>query len=118
MKKEIDVRTMTDDELDDMMTNVIDEREGTRDGTKKAERLDDLYYRVDAEIQRRKRRDEHARWRERPLTSFKTGIRIPYKNTGIELVEWKCPTCCHRWWEYSDATEYPESCPLCGLTLE
>ena len=50
-------------------------------------------------------------------TYCKTGVRIPYKDTGTELVEWKCPYCCHRWWEYSDADEYPEACPLCGLSL-
>lgn len=51
------------------------------------------------------------------LSYLKTGVRIPYKNTGIELVEWKCPTCMHRWFEYSDAPEYPLVCPLCGITL-
>ena len=107
MEEEIDVRTLTDDFLAELMTNVINEREGTRDGTKKAERLDELYLIVDREQSRR-----------RILSKCKTGVRIPYLGTDWELVEWKCPTCCHRWWEYSDATEYPESCPLCGLTLE
>lgn len=51
------------------------------------------------------------------LSYLKTGARIPYKNTGIDLVEWKCPTCMHRWWEYSDEQEYPLCCPLCGVTL-
>jgi len=48
------------------------------------------------------------------VARHRTGDRILYKNTGKELVEWKCPVCCHRWWEYSDADEYPEVCPLCG----
>ncbi len=50
-----------------------------------------------------------------PVISYlKTGARIQYKDTVVDLVEWRCPDCCHRWWEYSDAGEYPECCPLCG----
>lgn len=50
-------------------------------------------------------------------SNYKTGVRIDYK--GItELVEWKCPYCCHRWFEYADADEYPEVCPLCGIDIE
>ncbi len=54
------------------------------------------------------------------LAYLKTGKRIPYRdrNTGreTELVEWGCPdpSCLHSWWEYADADEYPECCPLCG----
>ena len=45
----------------------------------------------------------------------KTGLRIPYPGTKqFELVEWKCPECKHRWFEYSDEAEDPESCPLCS----
>ena len=50
-------------------------------------------------------------------TDNKTGVRIPYENTGIELVEWKCPYCCHRWFEYSDDEDYPNVCPVCGSDL-
>lgn len=49
--------------------------------------------------------------------SCKTGDRIPYKDTGIELVEWKCPTCKHRWWEYDDEKEALIVCPRCGCDL-
>ena len=49
---------------------------------------------------------------------MKTGIRIPYGKTGIELVEYKCGCCCHRWFEYSDASDYPELCPLCGASYD
>lgn len=52
------------------------------------------------------------------LSYLKTGVRIPYKKTGIDLVEWKCPNCMHRWFEYSDEPEYPHVCPLCGLDLD
>lgn len=58
----------------------------------------------------------------RLLSDCKTGTRIPYtsKVTGwdVELVEWKCPTCMHRWFEYSDAWDYPVVCPLCGSNLD
>ena len=47
----------------------------------------------------------------------KTGVRINYKNV-TELVEWKCPCCLHRWYEYADEPEYPETCPLCGVSLD
>lgn len=58
-----------------------------------------------------------------PVISYlKTGVRIPYPSKfpqyQTELVEWKCPACCHRWFEYSDAAEYPTVCPLCGLDLD
>lgn len=53
-----------------------------------------------------------------PVVSYlKTGVRIQYGKTGIDLVEWKCPDCRHRWWEYSDEQEYPSVCPLCGCGL-
>ena len=62
---------------------------------------------------------ERDRLNDYPVISYlKTGVRIPYKDTGWELVEWKCPTCCHRWWEYSIEPEYPTVCPLCGMDLD
>ena len=51
------------------------------------------------------------------LSDLKTGERIPYKDTGWELVEWECPVCKHRWWEYSCALDYPYQCPMCGSFL-
>ena len=55
-------------------------------------------------------------------SACKTGTRIPYPaviaGRRVELVEWKCPTCMHRWFEYSDEPEYPEVCPLCGCSLQ
>lgn len=66
----INVKFMTDDELDDMMTNIINDREGTKDGTKKAERLDELYLDVDNEIQARK---AAGTWFAEDQTIFDTG---------------------------------------------
>ena len=64
----------------------------------------------------------------RLLSDNKTGTRFPKPSVwnvpnnivqwdSIEFVEWKCPTCNHRWLEYSDEPECPEACPLCGCGL-
>lgn len=50
----MDVRKLTDDELADALTNIINDREGVRDGTRRAERLDDLYYKITNEQVRRR----------------------------------------------------------------
>ena len=64
---------------------------------------------------------ERDRNNDYPTISYlKTGERIPYRGIGdgrIDLVEWKCPLCLHRWWEYSDEQEYPSVCPMCGCGL-
>lgn len=57
-----------------------------------------------------------AKFLNNSKTIFKTGSEIKI-NDELSLVEWKCPTCKHRWWEYSDALEYPEVCPLCECWL-
>ena len=51
------------------------------------------------------------------LTGNQTGEKVSYRDTGIDLVEYKCPECKHRWWEYSDADEKPETCPRCGCGI-
>ena len=57
----------------------------------------------------------------RLLSDNKTGTRymltVDMEMDDVEIVEWKCPTCNHRWLEYSDEPEYPEVCPLCGCGL-
>ena len=45
---------MTDDELEDLYIDIIDQREKVQDGTPKADYLDDLYYEVISEIGARK----------------------------------------------------------------
>lgn len=45
---------MTDDELEDLYIDIVDQREGVPDGTPKARYLDDLYYEVISEIGARK----------------------------------------------------------------
>ncbi len=50
----INYKVMTDEELDEMYINIIDEREGVKDGSEKAEHLDELYLEVSKEIQERK----------------------------------------------------------------
>lgn len=47
--QEIIKETMCDI-LQEALTNVINEREGAKDGTKKAERLDELYLEIDNEL--------------------------------------------------------------------
>jgi len=47
---------MTDDELEDLYIDIIDQRERVPNGTPKADYLDDLYYEVISEIGARKRR--------------------------------------------------------------
>ena len=54
------------------------------------------------------------------MRDLKTGRTVDYtvwNGEPIFLVEWKCPECKHRWFEYSDEQEYPEVCPLCGSGL-
>lgn len=49
-----------------------------------------------------------------PVVSYlKTGNRINDIENSFDLVEWECPTCHHRWWERSDSSDYPTSCPIC-----
>lgn len=48
------IMKMSDDELEDMYINIIDEREGVPDGTPKADYLDDLYYEIITEMGARK----------------------------------------------------------------
>lgn len=55
------------------------------------------------------------------ITRHKTGVHVQYNSilgTKQDIEEWKCPVCCHRWFEYADADEYPEVCPLCGSYFE
>lgn len=103
MKEEINVRTMTDDALDELMTNVINEREGTRCGTKKAERLDELYCDIANEKSRRMQRvaedcAQSVRVLERLLTHMRAReitdeefmneeprIRLSYGDYDVEL---------------------------------
>lgn len=59
--------------------------------------------------------DHYDEWKW--LDACKTGSRIPYKDTGIDLAEWKCPTCKHRWWEYDDEKDAVMVCPRCGSRL-
>ena len=53
---DIDLSKLSDDELHDLMTDIINDREGVRDGTQKAERLDNWYWDVDNEIGKREGR--------------------------------------------------------------
>lgn len=34
-----------------------------------------------------------------------------------EYREYTCPNCCHKWLEDRDATDYPEYCPACGVSM-
>lgn len=52
----MDYTNLTNDELHDLMIDIINEREGTKNYTKKAEWLDEMYLDVDNEIQKRKGR--------------------------------------------------------------
>lgn len=47
---------MTDDELENLYSNVVNERRSVAAGTPKADYLDDLYYEVISEIGARKHR--------------------------------------------------------------
>ena len=52
------------------------------------------------------------------INYLKTGNRINGIEPGVDLVEWECPACHHRWWERSDSGDYPTSCPMCQLVFE
>ena len=52
MKETMENRTL--DELKEMLKNIIDEREGVRNGTERADFLDEMYLIVDSEIYKRK----------------------------------------------------------------
>ena len=56
MSMDIDLTKLSDDELHDLLTDIINDREGVRDGTRRAERLDEWYLDVDNEIGKRERR--------------------------------------------------------------
>ncbi len=51
---EKNIQDYTDDELSEMLTNIVNEREGISDNNKKAEYLDELYLNIDSEIMKRK----------------------------------------------------------------
>lgn len=46
--------------------------------------------------------------------TLRTGNSIPYR--ALTLDEWQCPTCKHRWFEFSDEDDI-ECCPRCGSDL-
>lgn len=120
MRFDVGVRKLTDDELADALTDVINDREGVRDGTRRAERLDDLYGKITNEQARRRTGGGLLGYDGRGnalLSGNRTGYAVYDKGRGVDLVEWKCPECKHRWFEYSDADEYPLVCPMCGSDL-
>lgn len=57
-KEELSYKDMSTEDLDAYMTDIINKREGTEDGTEAADYLDQLYMDVDNEIQRRKETEE------------------------------------------------------------
>ena len=56
-----DLRALTHDELKDMITDIVNEREGVKDGTKKAEYLGNLYLEYTNELAERDNREYETR---------------------------------------------------------
>ena len=48
------------------------------------------------------------------MSKYKVGA-TKCLSDNMAVQEWKCPLCCHRW--YEEEGEYPETCPRCGSDI-